>query len=88
MRITAGQSCTAGFRIKDVNIDTVRIIAPPISGEVTIKGPGFSYKAEPNFQGQDSFTVMISGNSKKVPGLSIVRVLISVQNPKASHAGP
>jgi hypothetical protein len=86
MRIVAGRSCIGGFRVGDVTIENISVIAPPTSGEVTLKGPGFTYKAKPNFQGRDSFAVMVSGSYRKVPGLSIVRVLISVQNPNAPAA--
>jgi hypothetical protein len=86
MRIVAGRSCIGGFRVGDVTIENVRVVAPPTSGDVTLKGPGFTYKAKTNFQGQDSFAVMVSGSSRKVPGLSLVRVLISVQNPNAPAA--
>ena len=86
MRIVAGRSCIGGFRVGDVTIEKVRVVAPPTSGDVTLKGPGFTYKAKTNYQGQDSFAVMVSGSSRRVPGLSIVRVLISVQNPNAPAA--
>ena len=86
MRTVAGRSCIGGSRVGDVIIENVRVVAPPTSGDVTLKGPGFTYKAKPNFQGQDSFAVMVSGSSKRVPGLSIVRVLILVQDPNAPAA--
>ena len=86
IRIVAGRSCIGGFRVGDVTIEKVRVVAPPTSGDVTLKGPGFTYKAKTNYQGQDSFAVMVSGSSRRVPGLSIVRVLISVQNPDAPAA--
>ena len=84
MQIGAGQSCIGGFRVSNVSIDNVRLIAPPTSGEITLQGPGFRYRAKPNFQGQDSFSVIVSGLSKRIPGLSIIRVLISV----VSASGP
>ena len=35
-------------------------------------GVGIDYKAKPNFQGQDSFAVMVSGSSRRVRNLSRV----------------
>jgi hypothetical protein len=39
-----------------MNISDVKLIAPPQSGQVAIKGPSFSYTAKPDFQGEDDFT--------------------------------
>ena len=34
MRIVAGRSCIGGFRVGDVIIENVRVVAPPTSGDV------------------------------------------------------
>src|SRR5438876_7718169 len=80
MRIGAGQSCVGGFRTSNVTVDSIKLVAPPTSGEVTLQGPGFTYKAKPDFQGQDSFTVLVSGMANRIRGSSTVRVLVLVVN--------
>jgi hypothetical protein len=80
MRIGAGQSCTGGFRVSNVMLDSIKLVALPTSGEVTLHGPGFTYKAKADFQGQDSFVVLVSGMSNRIRGNSLIRVLVSVVN--------
>ena len=67
-------------------IETVKLLSPPQSGDVNLLGPGFSYTAKPDFHGDDSFTVVVSGTINKVRGISTIRVLVSVDG--ASAASP
>src|ERR1700730_9782973 len=72
-RIKSGQSCIRDLRLSvspNVVIEDVKLISPPQSGQVTMQGSGFSYTAKPDFQGEDSFTVLVSGSIKKIPGVS------------------
>jgi hypothetical protein len=78
IRIGAGQSCIGGFRVSNVTLDTVRLVIPPESGQVTLHGPGFSYKAKSGFQGEDSFSVLVSGTLNRIRGSSTIRVVVSV----------
>src|SRR5262249_53203264 len=61
MQTSSGQSCIRGLRHKRVTIDTAKLISPPQSGQVKLLGPGFSYTAKSDFEGQDSFTIQVSG---------------------------
>src|SRR5947207_9450762 len=65
MKIGSGQSCVGGFRVSNVLLDNVRLVVPPETGHVTLQGPGFTYKAKSGFQGEDSFTVVISGQFQR-----------------------
>ena len=78
MTIGSGQSCTRGFRFNTVIIEDLQLISAPQNGQVTLHGPGFSYKANPDFHGEDSFTVTVLGSQRKLRGMSMIRVVISV----------
>jgi len=81
IRIESGQSCIHGLRFNNVVIENVRLIAPPQFGETVLRGPGFTYTANSNYQGEDSFVVMVSGSIMRIHGSSTIRVSISVVNP-------
>ena len=78
MQIASGTTCTRGLNLRSANIKDVKLIAPPQSGKVDIKGPSFSYTAKADFQGQDEFTVQVSGTMVRIPGVSDVKVTVSV----------
>jgi hypothetical protein len=78
MQISSGQRCVRGLRYSHVTIDTVKLIVPPLSGHVVMLGPGFSYKARSGFQGQDSFTILVSGTANRIRGSSTIRIVVSV----------
>jgi hypothetical protein len=78
MQIASGRSCTRGLKLGPMNISDVKLIAPPQSGQVTIKGPSFSYTAKPDFQGEDDFTLRVSGTRVRMGGVSDVKVSVSV----------
>ena len=63
MQIGSGTSCTRGLKFGPINIRDVKLMAPPQSGQVAIKGPSFSYTAKPDFQGEDDFTLRVSGTN-------------------------
>ena len=86
IKIRSGQTCVRGLRFGGVVIETVKLLSPPQSGDVKLLGPGFSYTAKPDFHGDDSFTVVVSGTINKVRGTSTIRVLVSVDG--ASAASP
>src|SRR5262245_9163642 len=86
MQTSSGQSCIRGLRYARVTIDTAKLISPPQSGQVKLLGPGFSYTAKSDFQGQDSFTIQVSGMLNGIRGSSDVRIIVSV-GPKSSR-GP
>ena len=78
MQIASGTTCTRGLKLGPVNIIGVKLIAPPPFGQVAIKGPSFSYTAKPDFQGQDDFTLQVSGTMIRMAGVSEVKVTVSV----------
>ena len=86
IKTRSGQTCVRGLRFGGVVIETVKLLSRPQSGDVKLLGPGFSYTAKPDFHGDDSFTVVVSGTINKVRGTSTIRVLVSVDG--ASAASP
>jgi hypothetical protein len=78
MQIASGTTCTRGLKLGSTNIKDVKLIAPPQSGKVDIKGPSFSYTAKADFRGQDEFAVQVSGTVVRIAGASDVRVIVSV----------
>jgi hypothetical protein len=78
MQISSGQSCVRGLRHKRVTIDTAKLVSPPKSGQLRLLGSGFSYTAKSGFQGQDSFTIQVSGMLNGIRGSSDIRITVSV----------
>jgi hypothetical protein len=86
IKTRGGQTCVRGLRFGSVVLETVKLISPPQSGNVRLVGPGFSYTAKPDFIGEDSFTVVVSGTINRVRGTSTIRVVVSVD--RASDTSP
>jgi len=78
MQIASGTTCTRGLKFGAANVTDVKLIAPPQSGKVDIKGPSFSYTAKEDFRGQDEFTVQVSGTMVRIAGVSDIKVRVSV----------
>src|SRR5215467_13021531 len=78
MQTSSGQSCIRGLRHNRVTIDTVKLISPPQSGQVKLLGSGFLYTAKPDFEGQDPFTIQVSGMLNGIRGSSDIRIIVSV----------
>jgi hypothetical protein len=78
MQIASGRTCTRGLKLGSTNITAVKLIAPPQSGKVDTEGPSFSYAAKADFQGQDEFTVQVTGTVIRIAGVSDVKVTVSV----------
>jgi Bacterial Ig domain len=78
MQIASGTSCTRGLKLGPMTVSDVKVAAPPQSGQIVIKGPGFSYTAKPDFQGQDVFTLQVSGTMVRIAGVSDIKVTVSV----------
>src|SRR5262249_32627605 len=78
MRTDSGETCIRGLRHNRVTIDTAKLISPPQSGQVKLLGSGFSYTAKSDFEGQDSFTLQVSGMSNGIRGSSDIRIIVSV----------
>jgi hypothetical protein len=77
--IASGQSCTRGLRSRTAVLDSVAVTTVAQHGYVVIRGSGFEYRANPDFKGDDSFEITLSGMNVRVPGNSTIRVLVSVR---------
>ena len=78
MQISSGQSCVRGLRHGRVTIDSAKLISAPQSGQVKLLGSGFSYTAKSDFQGNDAFTIQVSGMADRARGSSDIRITASV----------
>jgi hypothetical protein len=78
MQVSSGQTCIIGLRHRRVTIETTKLISPPQSGQVKLLGPGLSYTAKSDFQGDDTFTVQVSGTADRVRGSSEIKIIVSV----------
>ena len=76
--IRVARHCIRGLNHGVIRIDGVKLTSPPKSGQVTVKGPGFSYQAKSNFEGQDAFILQVSGTSVRTRGTSDINVTVSV----------
>src|SRR5262249_28182306 len=79
MRASRAKSSVYGIVHNRVTIDTAKLISPPQSGQVKLLGPGFSYTAKSDFEGQDSFTIQVSGMLNGIRGSSDIRIIVSVE---------
>src|SRR5262249_19790395 len=87
MKIGSGQSCTRGLRFNNVAIEYPELVSSPQFGDVTLKGPSFTYSARQDFQGQDSFVILVSGSINRIHGSSTIHVNVFVGGaPTAVHA--
>jgi hypothetical protein len=78
MQIGSSKTCTRGLKYGAVTISNVELTNPPQSGQVTLQGPGFSYTAKSDFEGQDEFTLKVTGTMVRMPGTSDIRITVSV----------
>ena len=78
MQISSGQSCVRGLRHGRVTIDSAKLISAPQSGQVKLLGSGFSYTAKSDFQGNDAFTIQVSGMADRARGSSDITITVSV----------
>jgi hypothetical protein len=80
MQIVSGRSCIRGLNFGSVIVDDVKLVSPPQSGKVALVGPGFSYTAKSNFQGQRLHPAGF-GLHGPHPRTSEIKVLVSVGSP-------
>ena len=78
MEIRSGHSCIQGVRFNNVAIHSINLAFPPQSGRVTLLGSAFEYTAKPDFQGDHSFAVGVSGAIRGMSGTSTIRIAVSV----------
>src|SRR5262245_30739211 len=78
MLTVSGQSCIRDLHHNPTPSYTDLLISPPQSGQVKVLGSGFSYTAKSDFEGQDSFTIQVSGMLNGIRGSSDIRIIVSV----------
>ena len=81
MKMGSGKSCIRGLRFGNVIIETLELVSSPRTGQVTIRGPGFTYSAKSEYEGEDDFTVALSGKTNRLRGSSTIHITISVGKP-------
>jgi hypothetical protein len=79
MTVGSGQSCIRGLRGTYNTLDSTRLIVPPEFGQVKLEGPGFQYRINSDFRGEDSFAILVSGKLNKINGSSTIRIVVSVR---------
>ena len=77
MKIAPGADCIQGLRWSTMQIYSVSVADKPRSGELVLVGPGFRYYAKPDFNGTDTFTLVVVGKNRHDVGTSTVQVTIS-----------
>jgi hypothetical protein len=88
IRISSGQSCIRGLRFNNVAFESLKLVSPPQVGQVTLRGPSFIYSAKSEYEGEDYFTVAVSGTINKSRGSSTIRITVSVGSPAAAATLP
>jgi len=64
------------------------IASPAQHGDLSIHGTGFEYRANAGFTGRDSFVIMVSGISKRIPGQSCAQHRSDAVEPAPWGQGP
>ena len=80
LELSGGENCTRGVRLNNVVLDKLTLISAPKTGHLTFVGSGFSYEAASDFQGRDHFSLSLAGTINKVPGRSIIEVMVHVSS--------
>jgi hypothetical protein len=79
MTLASGQSCIRGLRSAFSTLDNIKLITAPTAGNITLEGPGFVYKTDSDFRGNDTFVFSVSGKSYGLSGSSIIQVSVAVR---------
>lgn len=77
--IGRGQQCIRGLRSAAMLINRVEIESPAKQGRVKVQGYAFSYEAPTGFTGEDSFSVLVDGSFRGVPGHTLIKVQVNVR---------
>jgi hypothetical protein len=86
IKVENGRACVRGLRFGRVEIENLKLLSPPQSGEVSLEGPGFTYKPKGNFTGQDLFSLMVFGRLNGRRGSSTIHVTVSVGRTAAPNS--
>lgn len=76
MRTKAGQDCIRGLRGSAMLLKSVELVTPPKFGEVSVQGPAFTFTANPDAAGEDSFSLRMSGSINGLEGTSTIVIRV------------
>ena len=87
LQIVSGQTCLRGLNHGVIRIDGVKLTSPPRSGQVTVKGPGFSYKPNPTSKDKTPSFFRYQGrqSGRAAPRISTSRSPSSRNNYGSEH---
>ena len=77
MTIANGRSCIRGVRFSNIQFESLKLVSPPQSGEVVLRGPGFIYSPKADFNGRDQFSLLVVGLVRGQRGSSTIQVNVS-----------
>ncbi len=80
MAIAPGADCIQGLRWSFMQIYAVWVLEKPKHGELVMVGPGFRYKAKPEYVGEDKFSLVVIGKNRHEEGFSTVEIAVSHSN--------
>jgi hypothetical protein len=86
MIIAPGAECIQGLRWSYMQISEVSVISAPSKGRLVTVGSGFRYYANPNDQGVDKFTLLISGKNRHDAGKSTLEVEVRSDSGEANRS--
>lgn len=81
IKVGSGQSCIRGLRFNNVVFESLKLVSPPNNGQIALRGPSFIYSAKPEYEGEDSLTLEVSGTINKSRGSSTIHISVSVGGP-------
>lgn len=79
MTVASGQTCLRGLRTNLTTLDEIKIVATPQNGRLSVEGPAFIYRGDPNFTGEDRFSFLVTGKFNRISGSSTINVVVSVR---------
>jgi hypothetical protein len=85
MKIASGKSCVRAVRFGNVQLESIKVVSPPKSGQVTLEGPGFRYTSKAKYNGSDFVALSVVGTLNKHPGSSTIRITVSVGESTATR---
>jgi hypothetical protein len=77
MTIANGRSCIRGVRFSNIQFESLKLVSPPQSGEVVLRGSGFIYSPKADFNGRDQFSLLVVGLVRGQRGSSTIQVNVS-----------
>ena len=78
IKIGSGQSCIRGLRFNNVVFESLKLVSAPKNGRIALRGPSFVYSAKPEYEGEDSLTLEVSGTINRSRGSSTIHINVSV----------